>query len=188
MWSASFLVLVKSPAAENVCCQRPDVALCRAAAASNVSALFRPKWKHTVHMYVFKCCAKPKNRACKSLTHKTRAVLYKRSACKVHTHTRAYQFHVKRVLGPGTKLIPSILSWSQQNDLKTTFLIILSHQIKRMLRLSKKKKKKKGSPTYPKRLSKSSYLCTTTNSEQLRRIARVTRMPQEPLHFTALVS
>lgn len=140
-------------------------------------------------MYVFKCCAKPKNRACKSLTHKTRAVLYKRSACKVHTHTHAYQFHVKRVLGPGTKLIPSILSWSQQNDLKTTFLIILSHQIKRTLRLSKnKKRKKKGSPTYPKRLSKSSYLCTTTNSEQLRRIARVTRMPQEPLHFTALVS
>lgn len=114
-----------------------------------------------MHMYVFKCCAKPKNRACKSLTHKTRAVLYKRSACKVHTHTHAYQFHVKRVLGPGTKLIPSILSWSQQNDLKTTFLIILPHQIKRTLRLSKKKRKKRGLP-----LTQKGFLKAPTSAQQ----------------------
>lgn len=47
-------------------------------------------------------------------------------------------------LSPGTKLIPSLLSWSQQNDLKTTFLINVPHQIKRTLRLLTNKKYKKG--------------------------------------------
>lgn len=41
---------------------------------------------------------------------------------------------------PQTKLIPSVLSWGQQNDLKATFLINVSHQIKRALRLLTNKK------------------------------------------------
>lgn len=143
--------------------------------------------ENTVHM-LFSSVVPSWGTGCKSLTRSH--VQYCTNTQHVkYTHTYTCQFHVKRVLGPGTKLIPSILSWSQQNDLKTTSLIILSHQIKRTLRLSKKKKKerKKGSPTYPKRLSKSFYLCTT-NSEQLWQIARVIRMPQELLHFTTLVS
>lgn len=97
-------------------------------------------------------------------------------ACKTHTHTYIHKLHThtcasstsRGELGPGTKLIPSILSWSQQNDLKTTFLIILSHQIKRTLRLSKRKKKKekKGKKKGFLPLTQKGFLKASTSAQQ----------------------
>lgn len=109
------------------------------AVTSNASACFDQSG-NTVHM-LFSSIVPSQVIGCKSLTRRHVQYCINPQHVKYtprHTHTR--QFHIKRVLGPETKLIPSILSWSQQNDLKTTFLIILSHQIKRTLRLSKKKK------------------------------------------------
>lgn len=100
---------------------------------------------------VFKCLCqasgKPAVRA-----ERTRHVQYCTNTQHVkytytHTHTHITSTRASSTSrgywARGTKLIPSILSWSQRNDLKTTFLIILSHQIKRTLRLSMRKKKKK---------------------------------------------
>lgn len=92
---------------------------------------------------------------------------YCTNACKEHRHSLAHKKNT------GTKLIPSILSWNQRNDLKTTFfnnLITPNNKKKGTLRLSKKQQKKGFSHLPKKRLSQSFYLCTTTkkkHSEQL---------------------
>lgn len=104
------------------------------------------------------------------------------TAWEKHTHIHTHQFHVKRLLGPGKKLIPSTLRWSQQNDLKTTSLIILSHQIKRTLSLKKKKEKKGFSHFTQKGFQKllplhNKFRTITTDCT-----------PQKLKHFTTLVS
>ena len=134
--------------------------------------LLGPKWRHCAYV-VFRVLCQAKNIDCKSLTH--RHVQY----CTKHTHTRTRsrtthntcQFYVKRVLGPGTKLIPSILSWSQQKRLEDDVLNNLITPNKKdaasFKKKKKRKKKKKLPPLTPKssftkkKKKKSFYLCTT---------------------------
>lgn len=122
---------------------------------ANAVRPLRPKWKYTVHTLLSRI-ASSREIGCKSLTR--RHVQY----C-IHTHTHGHthlhvrQFHVKRLLGPGTKRIPSKPSWSRRKiDLKTTFPNNLIAPNKRDAvfkneKRKNKKKKTKGSPTYPKK-------------------------------------
>ena len=92
-----------------------------------------------------------------------------------HTHTftqsTSFQFHVTN----SNKQCVSrqCLGWSQQeikekkNDLKTTFTIIVSHQIKGRWVFQTKKK---GSPTYPKRSSLRAFLPLHNNGKKSRTI------------------
>lgn len=127
------------------------VALCRAV-TSNTSACFDQSG-NPVHL-LFSSVGPSHGIGCKSLIR--RHVQY-------HTNTQhANDTHTHTHIVTGIKLIPSILSWSQQNDLKTTFLIILSHQIKRTLGLSKKKKKKGVLP-----LTQKGFLKASTSAQQI---------------------
>lgn len=89
------------------------------------------------------CCFS--SREAKSPSKKKKSWMHRHvQYCKTHTHTYlSREGHRNK-----TVIIPSTLSWSQQNVLKTTFLINLSHQIKRT---SVFKKKKKGFSHLPKK-------------------------------------
>lgn len=116
---------------------------------------------------------------------------YCTNACKEHRQTLS---HTKK--NTGTKLIPSILSWNQRNDLKTTFFnnLITPNNKKKRDAASFEKKQKKGFSHLPKKKAFSKLLPLHNNkkkkhSEQLWRIARATRAPQElQLHFTQRLS
>lgn len=84
-----------------------------------------------------------------------------------------------------TKLIPSVLSWGQQNDLKATFLINVSHQIKRALRLltNKKIQKRVLVPLTQKWL----LPLHQTNSEQWPQIARVKSCRCYTFYYACLI-
>lgn len=83
---------------------------------------------------------------------------YCTNACKEHRHSLAHKKNT------GTKLIPSILSWNQRNDLKTTFFnnLITPNNKKKGRCVFQKNNKKKGSPTYPKK----GFLKASTSAQQ----------------------
>ena len=91
------------------------------------------------------------------------------------THTPSHSpLHSSSTLrGSGTNVSRQCLGWGQQeikekkNDLKTTFTIIESHQIKGRCVCQTKKK---GSPTYPKRSSLRAFLPLHNNGKKSRTI------------------
>lgn len=148
-------------------------------------------------MLFSECCAKPRKLAVRAQHTDTCSTVQKRHTYS-HTHTthNTCQFYVKRVLGPGTKLIPSILSWSQQKRLEDDVLNNLITPNKKDAASFKKKKKgqkKKGSPTYTQKgfFEKKKLLPLhnkiQNNYDRLHELLEK-KTPQELLHFTTLVS